>query len=271
VLTERQFPATFPYYGPSDQRQPHKGATAEALKRAMARLGLMDWVDFDQVYGPLLEAAMAKWQKKVQVKATGQYGRASWEAIRDARVPTGRPNAGDYALDRFARALVQAEAKVTADSSEEEKVQERITEFCVRAIANEPHIGYDQRRPFAPSVDPASSFDTDCSGFVVEAFDYAKRMTSLNVPDPAKQGFSGYGNTDLYEDDHPKVAAPYRVGDLCHFFSPRHVIVCIEAGDVAGAHWASHGREAGPEELRLLSYSRYPGEFLYVVRPPLVV
>mgnify|MGYP001565338854 CR=1 FL=1 len=34
MLTEKQFPWTGPYFGPSDKRGPDEGPTAEALKRA---------------------------------------------------------------------------------------------------------------------------------------------------------------------------------------------------------------------------------------------
>ena len=106
---------------------------------------------------------------------------------------------------------------------------------------------------------------------VIQAHNYAARKTGLSVPDPSKQGYSGYGNTDQHEDDWPKVGPPFRVGDLAHFHSDRHVIECIVPGTIDTAQWGSNGREAAPELVRSLrSYSRYPDEFLDVVRPVLV-
>jgi len=105
---------------------------------------------------------------------------------------------------------------------------------------------------------------------VIQGYSYARRKTNLPVPDPSKQNYSGNGNTDWFEDDHPKVSGTYHVGDLAHFENERHVIMCIKAGDYKTAEWVSHGREAGPELVGLVKYSRYPGEFLFVVRPPLL-
>jgi hypothetical protein len=271
MLTEKQFPYTGPLFGPADSRGPSKSPTVEALKRAMGRIGLMDWTDYDMVYGLFLEKAVGRFQAMRGIKpASGQYGKGTWEALRDARVPQGRQHAGEYALDRYARWMVQAEANVTAESSVEEKVQEAIVEFCEAAIRNEPRIHYSQYRPVRLGIQPDWEFNSDCSGIVIQAFDYARRKTKAPVPDPAIQGWSGYGNTDLYEDNWPKVGAPFRVGDLGHFHSSRHVILCIKAGDTKTAEWLSHGKEAGPERVRLATYYRYPWEWMFAVRPVLV-
>lgn len=110
ALTETQFPYTGPYYGPGDKRGLDKGPTAEALKRAMARLGYMPWTQFDDIYNQNLQSAMADWQINAKVgTATGQYGKASWTKIRSQKIPNG-PHAGEYALDGYAIALVRNEA-----------------------------------------------------------------------------------------------------------------------------------------------------------------
>jgi peptidoglycan hydrolase-like protein with peptidoglycan-binding domain len=273
MLTEKQLPYTGPYYGPSDPKGPNKGATPEALKRMLSRLGLFEpWTEFDQHYNAKLETAMKQFQRDNGITpASGQYGKGAWEAARKARVPQGRLNQGEYAMDRFGRWLIQNEAKQFADSSQEERVQEQISAFGELAIRNQAQIHYSQARPVTLSVNPTAGFTSDCSGIVVQAFYYARSKTSLNVPDPAMQNWTGYGNTDYYEDNWPKVPAPYRVGDLAHFHSERHVMFCIEPGDYRTAIWCSHGSEGGPERLTLAGYSRFPSEFLFVVRPPLVI
>ena len=83
---------------------------------------------------------------------------------------------------------------------------------------------------------------SDCSGSVIQAFHYAKRITGQPVKDPAKQGWSGYGNTDLYEDDWPKVTSgQYQIGDLGHYQG--HVTLCIKPGDWDWSDWWSFGSE----------------------------
>jgi hypothetical protein len=270
-LTERQFPWTGTYGVVGTQTEKHKGNTAEALKRTLSRLGYLDWGDFDNHYNMKLDQAMEKWQRKVGISpASGSYGQRSWVLLRAARVPPGRPNSGEYAIDFYSRTIVQAEARVFAESKKQEDVQEAIAEWCRKAIANEPRIHYSQVRPVKLPIDPSSQFSSDCSGTIIQAYYHAKQKTDLDVVDPSKWDFRGYGNTDWYMDDHRKVGAPYRIGDIAHFHSPRHVILCIKAGDVKTAEWFSHGTESGPDLIRLASYSRFPGEFMFVVRPPLL-
>jgi hypothetical protein len=110
-------------------------------------------------------------------------------------------------------------------------------------------------------VNPSgSSIRSDCSGSVIQAVHYAKQKTELAVSDPSKQNWSGYGNTDLYEDDWPTVSGSYDVGDLAHYQG--HVTLCIKAGDWNASEWWSFGSE--PPGRRKLSYR---SDFRKVVRP----
>jgi hypothetical protein len=111
-LTEKQFPNTAPYYGPSSLKGPMKGKTAKALKRAQIRLGNFqgDLAQLDEHYNSRLEDAMRDWQKTVDLDPSGQYGRASWQKMRYARVPSG-PHKGEYAMDAVALKLVREDAK----------------------------------------------------------------------------------------------------------------------------------------------------------------
>jgi hypothetical protein len=272
MLTERQVPYTGPYYGPNNTKKPKKGPTAEALKRAFSRMGYFDWQDFDPHYNRKLQIAVASWQRQIGIKpATGNYGKLSWQAIRKEIVPPGRIHSGEYALDHYARKLIQDEAGEQSGGTDEQVVQGWLIKFATLAIANEANWHYSQHRPIYVNVDPsASAIDSDCSGFIIQAYAYAKRKSSLDVPDPAKFRFTGYGNTDWYEDDHPKIAPPFNVGDLAHFSSSRHVIMCIKPGGIDKAEWVSHGREAGPERIKLSTYHRFPGEYMFTVRPPLI-
>jgi hypothetical protein len=100
----------------------------------------------------------------------------------------------------------------------------------------------------------------------VQAAHWAAARASLTVADPSKQNWTGFGNTDWYEDDWPKVGAPYRVGDIAHFHSARHVCWCIAPGNQRTAEWWSFGSEP-PRSFHLVDYSRFPAEFMFVVRP----
>ena len=103
MLTVAQCPYTGPYGLPESGLR-SKGPTAEALKRAMSRLGHMPWLgdDFDQHFNRPLSDALAKWDPG----HTG-YGKGRWEKIRGARVPKGEPHAGEYALDDIALQLIR--------------------------------------------------------------------------------------------------------------------------------------------------------------------
>jgi hypothetical protein len=268
MLTELQFPYTGPY-GFNDATVKVRGNTPEALKRAMSRMGFIPWGDFTQNYTLELERALDKFDG--QAGRTG-YGKERWLLVRNARVPADRPHAGEYALDQYARWLVQEEAGITADSAEEEKVQNTLRTFWLKAIANRKNWHYSRNRPFDPTIDPeGNNIKGDCSSTPVQGMNWVMRQTGIKTVDPAKQNFSGWGNTDQYEDDWPKVASPFRIGDLAHFHSARHVIQCIKAGNLDTAEWGSNGSESAPELIpNLRGYSRFPDEFMFVVRPTLL-
>ena len=266
-LTPEQVPYTGPY-GLSTSAFKSKGPTAEAIKRAMGHLKLLPWGDYDQHWNLSLWEAFADWKQSVGLVHDGSYGLKAWEKLRASTYKKDGKTL--YALDPYARRLIQDEAGVIAQSRDEAKVQAALAEWGYAIIANEPNIGYSMDRPVDVNVDPNSKFTSDCSGTVIQAFAYAKRKTNLKVPDPSKQNYSGAGNTDWFEDDHPKVTGQYRIGDLAHFESSRHVIMCIKHGDYKTAEWVSHGWDGGPNPVILAKYSRYPGEFLFVVRPPLL-
>lgn len=261
ILTEAQFPYTGPYGLAKGPIPKSKGNTPIALKRAMSRLGLLEWTDFDKHYNRPLEEAMDKWDA-----GKDGYGPGRWAKIRAAIVPKGLPHEGEFALDKYARTIVQDEAGLVSDSSDMELFQTRLSEFCHIAEHHAGNWRYDQDRPFRVDVSPDRPVKSDCSGSVVQAAFWASKMSGVKVADPSKQGWSGFGNTDQFEDDWTKVGAPYRVGDLGHFHSERHVILCITPGNQRTAMWWSFGSEP-PRIFRLIDYNRFPAEFMFVVRP----
>lgn len=259
-------PFTGPYASAAT-KLPHEGPTVEALKRALSRLGYMAWkgLAFTASWPAdgELDRAFRKWQRDLEMPGDGVYGEQEWKALRVAKVPAGAPNAGEPALDSYAQNLIREEWEAS-HVPDEEDVRAAIAEFCRLAEANEPAWHYSQYRPVDVSCDPSASYlRYDCSSYVLTAYHYAKRKTGLDVPDPAKQGWTGYGNTDYHEDDHPRVSAPYKVGDLAHYNG--HVTICRKAGDARTAVFSSHGQEAGPHPCSL----HYRSDLRFVVRPPL--
>ncbi len=103
MLTEAQCPWTGPYGLPSSGLR-SRGETNVALKRAMARLGHLDWEPevWDDVFNQRLSNALSLWDPG----HTG-YGRGRWEKIRAMRIPRGLEHAGEYALDAVALDLIR--------------------------------------------------------------------------------------------------------------------------------------------------------------------
>lgn len=269
MLTERQVPYTGPY-GLATGPFKSKGPTAEACKRFFGRLGYIPWQEYDWHWNQMLGDAMKKYKKKHGLAADASYGKAVWNIMRNERVPASRPNAGEYCFDFYARKLIQDEAKVTADSDEMETVQYHIRQFWLKAIANADKWHYSQGRPVDVTVNPEAGGYSDCSAMCIQAVRYAWTMSDVETVDPAKWDFKGYGNTDLYQDDWPRIGSPFRIGDLAHFHSARHVIQCIKEGNIDTAQWGSNGSEREPGLVVLRNYYRYPDEFMFVVRPRLV-
>jgi hypothetical protein len=272
-LTPEQFPFTVPY-GLAAGPLKSKGPTAEALKRFFGRIGKLEWTDYDQHYNRNLWELVAdlKINQGIRKKTDprdGSYGKEVWEHIRTRRVPTG-PHKGEYALDFYSRKIVQDEAGLIAVGTALAKVQFWINDFWRKTIANADRWHYDQHRLFDPTVDPEAGGESDCSAMVVQSSRYAQTKSGIIVPDPSKYNYSGAGNTDDHEDDWPKIGSPFRVGDLAHFHSERHVIQCIKPGTFDTAEWGSNGSERAPELIESLrGYSRFPGEYMFTVRPPL--
>lgn len=104
MLTEKQCPWTGPY-GLPESGLKSKGPTAKALKRGMGRLGFLAWSEnYDEHFNQPLSQALSNWDPG----HTG-YGKGRWEKIRAARIPAGKPHAGEYALDGVAQDLIQGE------------------------------------------------------------------------------------------------------------------------------------------------------------------
>jgi hypothetical protein len=278
-----------PLYPPDSTKQGKRpssdGPDVVAYKRTVSRAGRWPWGTFDDTYsngfshgkagGNVGDSGVAGVQRQGGLDDTGWIGEKTFNLLRSIRIPEGLPHAGEPAMDATAAKLV-AEAwelyggkEPADDKGAEERVRDSIVDFCNQGLANPGGWDYQLVRPLDVSVDPSGHVVADCSMSAIQAFNYAKRKTGVDVPDPAKQGYSGYGNTDYYEVDHPRVTSgSYFVGDLAHYGSggdSSHVTVCIRAGDSSSSSWWSFGSE--PPSRRSLYYR---SDYLFVVRPPLV-
>ena len=258
------------------------GPDVIAFKRALARAqrwlpwNPSSWDDsFSNAFshgkgaGTLDESGVAGFQRQMGIEPTGWIGQGTFEALRTAAIPHkgGVRHAGQPLFDSVCITLLKRAARqVAVPSQDEDDIRAAIAEFCEQAEANEANWHYSQKRPVKKDVDPAgASITSDCSGLVIQAYRHALKKTGLAVPDPAKQDWTGFGNTDLHEDDHPQVTdGRYLVGDLAHYHG--HVTICRQAGDASTAVWTSHGQESGPDPRTL----HYRSDFRFVVRPPLI-
>lgn len=266
-LSEKQAPFTEPYAVAGNPKGfKAKGPTAEAVKRALAHLGFLDWdPPYDQHWNATVNEAAAAWKRKRGIipadSDDGSWGKKAHDVMRSAWYE--KDGEQQPAFDSYSQNLLQEEKEGQAPVDAPAQVQAKITEFCERAIA-EPDWYYSQNRAVDVSVSPEGPNTSDCSGSTIQAFHYAKRETGLNVQDPAQQGWSGYGNTNYYEDDWPKVTSgQYIVGDLAHYDG--HVCVCYHPGNESTANWFSFGSE--PPSSRKLHYR---SDFRKVVRPKLI-
>ena len=268
ALTQKQAPFTEPYALAGNAKGfRSKGPTAEAVKRALAHLGFMEWKadgDWDQHWNAEVNEAAGRWKAKRGISAAsdGSWGKKAHDVMRTAWYEKDGKHLP--AFDGYAQELLRDEKAAqskppTTDAKSE--IRAAIVGFCETAMGSSKWT-YSQNRAVKVDVDPAGKVTSDCSGSVVQAYAAARRL-GFDVPDPSKQGWSGYGNTSYHEDDHPTVSGSYQVGDLAHYDG--HVCLCIKAGDWDSSDWWSFGSE--PPSRRKLDYR---SDFRKVVRPPLL-
>lgn len=264
MLTPQQCPYTGPY-GSNKTHFPSRGKTVLALKQTMKRLKFLGpEAVMDEVWRTGLDQAFRDWQRSLEIPADGLYREQEWKLLRVQKLPNGT-----YALSKTARELIQKDyleqLREQADLNRT-KIRMEITKFCIAAEGNEDAWHYSQARPGDVSVIPTAHWvRSDCSLYVIQSYHWAKTKTGLAVPDPSKQNYTGYGNSDYYEDDHPMVNdGKYLVGDLAHYNG--HVTICRRAGSATTAVFSSHGSEAGPVATSL----HYRDDLRKVVRPPLL-
>ncbi len=257
-----------------------RGPDVVAIKRTISRLGRWPWQAFDDLYsigfaegaGPnVIDSGVAGVQRQESIAASGQLGDGTYQVLRRALIPPGKPHAGEYGMDATAiRLLNEAIQAATEPPATIADVRAELAAYCRDCLANAGRIHYEQVRPIGCfGVAPSSGFTTDCSGHATCAFYWPRKVTGVAVPDPNHRGFDGYGYTGTLIAN-PTASSPYQIGDLAIYgpstSSSSHVATCYVEGSEANALWLSHGSEDAPYSVKL----RYRSDLLVVVRPALM-
>jgi hypothetical protein len=97
---------------------PVDGSDVEAYKRTVSRLGRWEWQQFDQQYsnifshgkagGNVGESGITGFQRQMNIQATGNVGKETFNALRSAKIPNGLPHAGEYGMDARSVELINA-------------------------------------------------------------------------------------------------------------------------------------------------------------------
>ena len=237
-----------------------QGVDVEGLGRALCKSGTYitlaqfqeGRVEWRRTFGQRKEDAINKIRAKQGWRRTGVYN----EAVHDLMEKK------DY-FD--ARAIDLIKKWKPPPPPKEPQIRAAISDFCVRAEAAEAVWHYTQRRPFSGiGAEPERVHYGDCSSYCVLVYAWAKKITSLNVPDPSGYSFAGYGNTWDDLDGHGRVSSPYLVGDLANYEG--HITVCRRGGSVKDAIFSSFGSESGPRPTN----RDYRSDLRFVCRPPLL-
>jgi CHAP domain-containing protein len=108
-----------PLYPPDANKQGKKpsreGPDVEGYKRTVSRAGRWPWQEFDQAYsngfahgtsGNVVDTGVAGVQRQQHIDDTGWLGEKTFNTLRSIRVPEGKPNAGEMAMDSYAASLI---------------------------------------------------------------------------------------------------------------------------------------------------------------------
>lgn len=270
-------PATLPrIVRPPTPSEAFRGYDVLAYKRGCARAGRWVWEpsNWDSVYwmvfakgkgtGNVEDSGIRGIERQEKMPEDGIINDDLYQKMRRIRVPDG-PHKGEPIFDGEAVRLLNLAAKEYGLGAEEHRIRTVMTDFCLRAEANEERWHYTQQRPYTGlGIEPEKTHENDCSSYAVLIYHWARKVTGLSIPDPSGYNYSGFGNTWDNLDGHPRVTSGnYLVGDFAHYDG--HMTICRKPGDANSSVWSSFGSEFGPNGLSLY----YRADFLRVVRPEL--
>ena len=279
-------PFSGPWLRPEDSGKiRYRGPAAVALKRTISRgyngddgKPLIPWRYFNNAYNSVLEDAVRKVQRKHGLQVTGTTGERLFDLLRSRRVPRGRPNAGDFAMDHVSVGLFEDAYDIKHPPVDPPlvRVREAMAEYLELMEEFDTRWDYSQARPYSGlGRAPSAGGYADCSALVMLAYYWARQHSgtqdapAVHVPDPSGYGYSGYGNSQSIWDQHRdrQVSGTYEIGDVAIYgpsWDTRHVTICRLRGSSSTAIFTSNGSQPGPDPTRVF----YRTDFLAVVRPP---
>lgn len=149
--------------------------------------------------------------------------------------------------------------------------KDELEEYCKLAERYEARWHYTQQRPYTGlGTAPQTFHRDDCSSYVALAFYWAAKHTGVSVRDPLNFNYSGYGNTQSaieWLDEYAISPKNYRRADIAIYGTrslTKHMTVCRKWGSKTTSVWSSFGREAGPNQTKLL----YRDDLVAVYRHP---
>lgn len=123
-------PFVRPLYPPSSPKKSEGGLDVVAVKRAVSRMALWPWQEFDDVYNERFAGAVAEFRKSVGLTRSLVYDAKTHAKLAAAKVPKGEPHADEAAFDATAVNLL----KQALDKLEppEQKKAEELLAFCTK-------------------------------------------------------------------------------------------------------------------------------------------
>lgn len=155
-----------------------RGGDIVAIKRTVSRLGRWPWQEFDDYYssefahgtpGHDVEnsgVAGVQWQQGLET--SGYLGKQTYEALRYALVPEGRPHTGEHAMDAVAVSLLEEAYALYHASSKPVREQ--------ALYAAEGWIGYKESPPGSNATEFGEWYGMNgqpwCAMFLAYVFDH---------------------------------------------------------------------------------------------------
>jgi hypothetical protein len=161
------------------------GEDVIAVKRALSRVGVMEWGRFTPVYGDHARDAVRLLQRQHRIGVDGIYGPVTHRLL-DGLHRKAKPS--EWAFDRLAVRLMVAEYHLLTDHPGLH-IRKTIVAAAAWWYAHRSSIAYSQARPFWLGKPPGVPTRMDCSGFV-SVCHYAG-----GAPNPNRRPWDGLGYT----------------------------------------------------------------------------
>lgn len=178
-----------PLYPPDAAKQGKQpssdGPDVEAYKRTVSRAGRWPWQTFDRSFsnafshgksGNVADSGVAGFQRQMNLDPTGWVGTKTFNAFRSARVPEGKPHAGEMCMDVTAQNLIAEAWKLYGGKEPEQPAPPPTTTVRQRALDGAiRHVGVKESPPGSNHTKFGSWYGVDyqpwCAIFVTYCFE----------------------------------------------------------------------------------------------------